>query len=286
MKFKSLEDKCLYYRGLTDYKVQPNSNVIAMVDGRSFSKFVKNKFKLPFDDDFIEMMNETAKYVCENVQGCKFAYVQSDEISFLITDYDTPETDSFFGYRLCKMQSIIASLATAKFNQLLAAHNLWQNSYDKCRFDAEGVLYNLRDGIDYIKEMPLAEFDCKVWSVPSANDAYAWFLYRQIDCVRNSKQQAAQTYISHKELMGKNVDEQLTLLQESKGIDWNHAYDNGKKYGRFIYQELKHMTKQLNGKVIEFDRNAWNAHYAFPLTGETGKQDFYELVPILKGPQP
>lgn len=40
-------------------------------------------------------MNETALYLCNNVQGCKFAYVQSDEISLILTDFETPETDSF-----------------------------------------------------------------------------------------------------------------------------------------------------------------------------------------------
>jgi tRNA(His) 5'-end guanylyltransferase len=270
MHFGNLEEKCLHYRGLTDYKILPNSNVIAMVDGRAFSRLVKKRFTLPFDDNFIHMMNETAKYVCENVQGCKIAYVQSDEISFLITDYDTPESDSFFGYRLCKMQSIIASLATAKFNQM----------FMKLAF-THGEETVITDAQAVIDSVPLAQFDCKVWAVPSGNDAFAWFLYRQIDCTRNSKQQAAQTYVPHKELVGKNVDEQLTLLKEKAGIVWENDYSDGKKYGRFIYQELHHMSKVINGNLIEFDRNAWTAHDAFPLTGEDGKEKFYGLVPVL-----
>ena len=77
-----------------------------MLDGRSFSKMVKNKFELPFDDNFIDMMNETAKYICKKIQGALFAYVQSDEISILLSD----KGDTFFGGRLNKMQSIIASI--------------------------------------------------------------------------------------------------------------------------------------------------------------------------------
>ena len=282
MKFKSLEERCLYYRGLTDYRIQPNSNVIAMVDGRAFSKLVKNKFKLPFDDDFIKMMNETAKYVCENVQGCKFAYAQSDEISFLITDYDDINTDSFFGYRIEKMTSIIASLATAKFNQLYAQHNIWKNSYDNLGFDTEDVLYKVTDVLEYMGEMKLAEFDCKVWPVPTSNDAYAWFLYRQHDCVRNSKQQAAQTYVPHKQLLNLDVDKQLEKLYEAKGIDWNVAYSDSKKYGRFIYRTPKHMVKEINGKTIEFDRCSFDAHDGFVLDGESAKQKFYDIVPVLQ----
>ena len=267
MNFKNLEEKCLYYRSLTDYKVLPNSNVIAMVDGRSFSKLIKKRFNLPFDDNFITMMNETAKYVCENVQGCKIAYVQSDEISFLITDYDTQNSDSFFGYRLCKMQSIIASLATAKFNQMymlyLMAH--------------ENIMPS-----ELFSDKYLAQFDCKVWSVPCSNDAFAWFLYRQIDCIRNSKQQTAQTFLPHKQLVGLDTDSQLAKLKEEEGIDWHTDYPDGKKYGRFVHQTTVHMSKEVKGQTIEFDRNVWVAEDAFELTSEGNKDLFYDIVPVLK----
>ena len=49
MIFKTLKDKCLYYRDLTDYKLMPNSNILVMLDGRSFSKLIKNNFKKQVD---------------------------------------------------------------------------------------------------------------------------------------------------------------------------------------------------------------------------------------------
>ena len=270
MNFKNLEYKCLTYRSLTDYKILPNSNVIVMVDGRAFSKLIKKRFSRPFDDDFVNMMNETAKYVCQNVEGCKIAYVQSDEISFLITDYDKPETDAFFGYRLCKLQSIIASLATAEFNRQFICYNMFHNK--------SVVTKNIEDEI---KKLKLAEFDCKAWPVPTSNDAFAWFLYRQIDCIRNSKQQTAQTWLSHKELLNLDTDQQIAKLRETKGIDWED-FDNGVKYGRFVVQQVVHMSKTINGKEIEFDRNVWTATPGFELTGEGGKGRFYDMVPVLK----
>ena len=57
MTFETLKDKCLYYRSLTDYKLMPSSYVICMLDGRSFSKIIKNKFKKPFDETFAQMEN-------------------------------------------------------------------------------------------------------------------------------------------------------------------------------------------------------------------------------------
>ena len=282
MNFKSLEQKCLHYRSLTDYSILPNSNVIAMVDGRSFSKLVKKRFALPFDEDFVQMMNETAKYVCSKIQGCKIAYVQSDEISFLITDYDTPDTDSFFGYRLCKMESIIASLATAKFNQVFINYLIEKEI--ATRNDLPNEIDGRSDIVvvrDVLREMNLAQFDCKVWPVPSSNDAFAWFLYRQIDCIRNSKQQAAQTFLPHDVLKKHTTDVQIEMLKDQKGVDW-HEYPDKYKFGRFVHQTTQHMSKEIKGEVHEFDRNVWVAMPGFQLTEEGGKERFYDLVPVLK----
>ena len=254
MKFDTLKQKCEFYRSLTDYKLMPNSYVLAMVDGHCFSKMIKNKFDRPFDDMFIKMMNETAKYLCENIQGAKFAYTQSDEISILITDFDTPMTDSFFGFRLCKMQSLIAAMATAKFNQI----------YVKLVNDYKG--FNLKK-FD-MKEYPTYTFDCKVWTVPNANDAYAWFLYRQTDCIKNSKAQTAQAYLSHKSLVGLTSDEMIIKLKDEKGIDWNQ-FENGKKYGRVIKKVKTQMEKDLpNGEHISFVRNVWT-----PVSANDLKED-------------
>ena len=250
MYFKTLKDKCEFYRSLTDYKLMPNSYVLTMVDGHCFSKLIKNKFDKPFDDMFIKMMNETAKYLCENIQGAKFAYTQSDEISILITDFDTPMTDSFFSFRLCKMQSLIAAMATAKFNQMYA--KLANDHPDK---------FNM-------KEYPTCTFDCKVWTVPNANDAYAWFLYRQTDCIKNSKAQTAQAYLSHKSLVGLTSDEMIIKLKDEKDIDWNQ-FENGKKYGRVIKKVETPMEKDLpNGEHISFVRNVWT-----PVSANDLKED-------------
>lgn len=218
-KWKSLEDRMLYYRGLADYRLLPKSYVVVMIDGRSFSKLIKNKYEKPFDATFINYMNKTAQYVCEQVSGCKMAYVQSDEISFILTDFETPTTDGFFGYRLCKMHSLIAAMASGYFNRLVTIDML-----------KEGKT------VEDIENQKLIEFDCRAWNVPSYNDAVAWLLFRQIDCVRNSKQQTAQTYLSHKQLMNKDTDEQIKLLLDTVGVDWN-KFNRGEKYGRFIYRK-------------------------------------------------
>ena len=272
MRFNSLEDRMRYYRNLTDYKLMPKSYVLIFLDGRSFSTMIKNKFKKPFDDDFIKMMNETAVYLCENISGCKFAYTQSDEISLVITDFDEQNTESFFGYRLTKMLSIIASLATAKFNQLMMDYHIGQIVGNSA--SAGDTVQMCRDAIN---NMPLYQFDCKCWNVPCYEDVFAWFLYRQIDCIRNSKQQAARAYLPHKQLTNLNTDQQIQLLKNEKGIDWNE-YDNGKKFGRFIYKEAIELIN--TGTSEHYYRNRWLYHDGFRLTSNedyNGREKFDEL---------
>ena len=228
----TLKEKCRKYQKRRDYHVDADKFIIAHIDGRSFSKMIKNKFQKPFDRDFINMMNETASYLCAMVQGVHLAYVQSDEISLLIKK-NTPESDVFFGGRLCKMQSIIASLATAKFNQLMAAKTIQNNMYEITLMDfedTEDTVYSPSDCVDTVLNMPLCQFDCKVWDVDTANDAMAWFLFRNIDCIRNSKQQAAQTYLPHNTLLGLDSDTQIKMLLDEKGVDWN-SFSVGEKWG-------------------------------------------------------
>ena len=271
MDFKNLKDRMLYYRSLTDYKVMPNCYTLVMLDGRSFSKLIKKKYKLPFDDSFIATMNTTAQYICQNVQGALFAYVQSDEINILLSN----ECSIFFEGRLSKMLSIIASMASNRFNQIM----MCQDIYDIC---ADSLQISQDKVFETLNKRKLVEFDCKVWNVPSFNDVYAWFLYRQNDCIRNSKQQSAQTYLSHNVLFNKDTDEQIRMLKEKKGINWETEYSDGEKYGRFIYKEMKHMNVYVEKlkKDVPCDRTVWGCYPAFKLQEE--KDKFSSLIDSIK----
>ena len=230
-----------------------------------FSKKIKNNFRKPFDERFVNAMNSTAKYLCETITGCKFAYVQSDEISLVLTDFENPETSSFFDYRLSKLLSICASAATAKFNACMLETKLSESLsvYAPSSANVEAVCEVLNDN-------PLYEFDCKAWNTPTLNDVYGWILYRQLDCIRNSKQQTAQTWFKHDELLGLNSDEQIDKLKNEKGVDWE-SFDDGLKYGRFIYRETEHKTSS-DGKP--FERMKFHIHPAFSINTPENKQQF------------
>lgn len=234
MIFKTLKDKCNYYRNLTDYRLTPNCYIIVMIDGKNFSKLIKNRFEKPFDEWFISTMDKTALHLCKEVQNCVTAFVQSDEISLILKDNSFTCTP--FDGRLCKLQSVIPSMATAYFNKEIIKRNL-----------------ELGMSIDEITKMPDYCFDCKAWSVPTTNESMAWLLYRQIDCIRNSKQQFTQTYMPHNMLVGNNTDKQVELCLEKTGNDWN-AIEDYKKYGRLLY---KVSVNKITPDGIEYTRNEW-----------------------------
>ena len=269
MIFKTLKEKCNYYRDLTDYRLLPNGYILVMIDGKNFSKLVKNKFNKPFDSDFIEIMNRTAEHVSKQIQNCVGSYIQSDEISFLIKDNNM--TDPPFDGRLCKLQSIIPSIATAYFMKEMVNYN----SIKYMREMIESNLSNYQHEIEQpcriefdVMNIPDYCFDAKVWSVPNENDAIAWFLYRQIDCVRNSKQQFCQTYLSHKELMGLDSDKQVQLCKEKTGHDWNTISED-KKYGRFLYKDI---VPKTNEKGENYIRRVWEI-WSGDLTNEENRRD-------------
>lgn len=265
----TLKDRMRQYQEKRNYKLPPDAYIIAHIDGRAFSKMIKKKFRLPFDDDFIRMMDDTAAYVCENVQGAKLAYVQSDEITLIISAYSYSDGQlklgsPFFDYRLCKMQSIIASLATAKFNQLFMLHRL-QSDSDK-GFGQQ------------IEEMPLVQFDCKCWDVPSYDEAYNWLKFRQNDCIRNSKQQFAQTYCPHKELLNKSADEQVMYCKLKTDRDWNNI-DVKYKYGRIVYRST-YPTQIINPKTGE-PVNVIRSQYSSWLIDAPFDYDWFKTLDIV-----
>lgn len=90
--------------------------VIIRLDGKAFHTFTKG-FVKPFDECMSKAMQETMKYLCENIQGCVLGYTQSDEITLVLIDYQKLTTDAWFDYEVQKICSVAASMATFIFNR-------------------------------------------------------------------------------------------------------------------------------------------------------------------------
>jgi len=198
------------YENRTRIKLPRRTNTIIRLDGKAFHTFTKD-FNRPFDVRFIYLMNETAEYLCENIQGCKFAYVQSDEISLLLTDYDKITSEAFFDGNIQKITSITASMATMIFNEML-------NEDDRITEKSQRAM-----------------FDSRAFTIADKEEVINYFIWRQKDAVRNSVQMVAQSLYSHKELQGKNCS-QLQDMIFNKGQNWND-YPIGQKRGRCVVKD-------------------------------------------------
>lgn len=209
-----------FYENRTRILLPRKTYTLLRIDGKAFHTYTRG-LKKPFDLGLMEDMNDTAAYLCKNIQGAKFAYVQSDEISILVTDFDDIVTDMWFDGNLQKMASVSASLATARFNQLRMNRSCWDG------LDVDGYL----DGDD-INNFKLATFDSRVFQIPQSVEVENYFIWRQQDAVRNSIASVAQSLYSHRELNGKTSNEQQEMIFQ-KGINWND-YTSREKRGGFI----------------------------------------------------
>jgi len=211
-----------FYEQIPKTRLMRRCPVICRLDGSSFHTFTRG-FKRPFDDVLIKTMQETAKYLCENIQGCQLAYTQSDEISLLLIDYQRFETSAWFDYEIQKMVSISASMATLEFNrQFLDNVNEWQSNCglkEETDSDIIEQLYKLQD--TYIEaEYKGAMFDARVFNIPR-EEVTNYFYWRQLDASRNSIQMVGQANFSHRELQHKSCNDIQDMLMSQKGINWN-----------------------------------------------------------------
>ena len=62
-----------YYEEISKTKLMRRTPVIIRIDGKSFHTYTKG-FARPFDEILIKTMQETTKFLCENIQGCVLGY--------------------------------------------------------------------------------------------------------------------------------------------------------------------------------------------------------------------
>lgn len=225
MKYDELGNRMKsYYESRTRQFLPRRSYVIIRLDGKAFHSYVKGLDR-PFDSGLVEDMDSLAMQLCKNTQGAKLAFVQSDEISILVTDFDTLTTDAWFNYAVDKMCSISASIATSHFNKSRLLRFLKKET-----FNYHGEL------LEQVEKLKEANFDSRAFTIPSKTEVQNYFIWRQQDTVRNSISSVAQSLYSHKELENKNT----SMMQEmifQKGQNWND-FPDGLKRGRLVVKGL------------------------------------------------
>lgn len=253
----SLGDRMKQYEYVTRNYLTRKLPVIIRCDGKAFHSFTRG-LKKPFDEIFVKSMQDTMKYLCENVQGCVLGYCQSDEITLVLVDYQNREADAWFDNNIQKMVSVSASMATLAFNNAFTKYaTKWCNDY----FDAwhnddwEDKYFEVLN-----KKVSTAMFDSRVFTLPK-EEVVNCLIWRQQDATRNSIQSVGQANFSHTQLHGKNCNDIQDMLMLEKGINWNDFPTHLKRGACCIKKPFK-----INeGTEQEAMRNKWVIDTEIPI---------------------
>jgi len=196
-----------YESAETERYFMPLLPIYARIDGRCFSAFTRGLDR-PFDIRITRAMIETTKYLVEETHA-RIGYTQSDEIS-LVWQQDRYDSEVFFNGKVQKLVSVLASLATAKFNHVCLVDETLQERTK-----------NL---------MPV--FDCRVFQLPNRTEAANAVLWREKDATKNAISMAERSFYSHKALHGKSSSEMQEMIFQ-KGQNFND-YPAFFKRGTFV----------------------------------------------------
>ena len=252
------------YENRTRCSLPRRTFTIIRADGRAFHNYTRG-LERPFDAALMADTDATAAHLCANIEGCAFGYVQSDEISLLLTDFGNRQTEAWFDGNLQKITSIAASLATAAFNQARWKRHL-RARLTEIETDGASESGRADAGPRSVETMllsSLACFDARAFTIPDPTEVENYFIWRQQDATRNSISMAAQSVCAHAELQGKSADEMQEVLWQ-KGINWND-YPPGFKRGRCIVRKARRetvtFTHRKTGEIetVEAERHRWEA---------------------------
>lgn len=254
----SLGDRMKRYESVSKTMLMHRNPTIIRIDGKAFHTFTRG-FDRPFDDVLIKSMQETTKYLCENIQNCVLGYTQSDEITLVLVDYEHLDTAAWYDYEVQKLCSISASMATMAFNKAFE-HNM-EDYIQKVKLLAIDDTSSLSEEDDAkLKQYEIyknaymngAVFDARCFSVPR-DEVTNCVLWRQQDATRNSIQMVGQSYFKHQELEHKNCNMIQDMLHETYGINWNDFEAYKKRGSAVICDEDGHWNIDKNMPILTGD---------------------------------
>lgn len=261
-KRDSLGDRMKRYESVSKTRLMRRMPVIIRLDGKAFHTFTKG-FVRPFDSVLMQTMDDTMKYLCENIQGCVLGYKQSDEISLVLIDYQTLTTDPWLDYQVEKMCSISASMATLVFNTAFIRNVNSQITRNLSSNFSELIEEDILNQIDiYTSRFNKALFDARVFNVPK-EEVNNCILWRQQDATRNSVQLVGQAYFSHKQLQNRSCNQIQDMLFLERGINWND-YPVACKRGTCCIKQTVNVSSATENSVT-IQRKKWVIDKEIPI---------------------
>jgi tRNA(His) 5'-end guanylyltransferase len=232
-------------------RLMPLLPVMIRLDGQCFHTFCKG-LERPYDEGMSLLMTETTAHLVRKFNAV-IGYTQSDEIS-LILYVDNMKSQLPYNGRIQKLIGDGATSASSFFKE-----NLMPYLPDKVGKDPQ--------------------FDCRVWNVPSKEEAVNSIMWREFDATKNSISMAAQSMFSHKELQGKNGSEMQDMMMLEKGVNWN---DYPAFFKRGTYFQRKIIKRKFLGKELEKLPPRHHARLNPDLEIERSVVAMIEMPPITK----
>ncbi|MBD2165366.1 guanylyltransferase [Calothrix membranacea FACHB-236] len=241
MKFDELDNRMRVFETAHDHCVLPGIYIVARLDGRGFTRLTKevHQFEAPFDNYFRDLMVDTVEHLMNCGIDIIYGYTQSDEISLLFA-----LNENTFNRKLRKLNSVLASEASAKFSLSLSA---------------------------------LACFDCRISQLPNKEEVVNYFRWRNEDahrnalnahcywCLRREGQNATQATSMMK---GLSVAEKNEILFQH-GINFNQI-PNWQKRGVGLYWEKyeKQGFNPVKGEIVPALRRRIHRDLDLPMKDE------------------
>ena len=279
----TLGDRMKGYENVNRNYLTRRVPVIIRIDGKAFHTFTRG-FKKPFDEILVKSMQETMKYLCENIQGCVLGYTQSDEITLVLIDYKRLDSCAWFDYNIQKMASIAASMATMAFNKFFKV------AIDEYFTSNKLVTVLTKADLDYNNELTRyysvldkainkgAMFDARCFNIPK-DEVCNCVLWRQNDATRNSIEMVGHANFSQKQLHKKSCNEIQDMLMVQRGINWNDFPVNLKRGSCCIREQYS--IDGSDGKSVV--RSKWTIDNNIPIFKGEGREYIEKLIYISEG---
>lgn len=224
-------------------------------------------------------MQQTTQYLCQNIQGCVLGYSQSDEITLILVDYQTLTTEAWFDYRVEKLCSISASMATMAFNKFFhenVVNYTFSIAGEEVKYGKTEWTYEDEYSVTLMKAVDKgAMFDARCFNIPK-EEVTNLIYWRQLDASRNSVQMVGQAYFSQNELQNKSCNDIQDMLMTQKGINWNDFPTYQKRGSCCIYVDMQNPESISDGDRIK----GWIIDKEIPIFKGEGREYIDKLIYI------
>ena len=258
-----------FYEEVPKTRLVRRMPVAIRIDGKAFHTFTRG-FQKPFDEILVKSMQDTMKYLCENIQGCVLGYTQSDEITLILVDYQNLNSCAWFDYEVQKVCSIASSMATMAFNKFFTKNV----NYFEMTHEHDDTINEYCTTLVNAAEKG-AMFDARCFNIPK-EEVCNLIYWRQLDATRNSIQMVGQANFSHKELQKKNCNMIQEMLFAEKGINWNDYPTYLKRGSCCIKTTIQNPNVDIKDGV--YPKSIWMIDLDIPIFKGDGRQYIDKLI--------